>query len=116
MSQKQKNRSDENEIVSNAEDKGRGDPVDLELVVEGKKVKTISVLLSSNSSVFAALIANARATREAEKRDAEFVNYRTRGESVERLKLEMPSLKYKDVKVMIECLQSSVLVKEDLTG
>lgn len=114
MSEKHKQRNDES--VSNAEDKRRGDPADLELIVEGKKVKTTSVLLSSNSSVFDALIANARATREAEKRDAEYVPYRTRGESTERLKLEIPSLKYKDVKTMIECLQSSVLVKEELTG
>lgn len=91
---------------------------DLELIVEGKKVKTNSVLLSYNSDIFATLISNARATRDAADEDdvREIVTHPDRKESQQILKLEMPNLKYKDVKVMLDCLVSMRTSAEELTG
>ncbi|XP_045191254.2 uncharacterized protein LOC123548084 [Mercenaria mercenaria] len=87
---------------------------DMELIVEGKKVKTNSALLCYNSSVLATLISNARATREAADEN-ECLSYCTKSEA-DRLKLEMPNLKFQDVNLMVRCLQSNSFAKEDITG
>ncbi|XP_045190307.2 uncharacterized protein LOC123547347 [Mercenaria mercenaria] len=102
---------------STADDKRQSGMEDMELIVEGKVVKTNSGLLSYNSNVFATLISNARATRIADENDVmDMMTYRSRSESQENLKLEMPNLKYKDVKLMVACLQSSGFAKEDITA
>ncbi|XP_045190306.1 microtubule-associated tumor suppressor 1 homolog [Mercenaria mercenaria] len=102
---------------SAADDKRISGMEDIELIVEGKVVKTNSGLLSYNSNVLATLISNARATRVADENDVmDMMTYRSRSESQENLKLEMPNLKYKDMKLMVACLQSSAFAKEDITG
>jgi hypothetical protein len=100
-----------------ADDKRKTGMEDLELIVEGKRVKTNSGLLSYNSNVFASLISNAFSAKNADEDDGMDIMMRQeRNESQQKLKLEMPDLKYKDVKVMIECLMSISTTTEDLTG
>lgn len=98
-----------NESSSTTDADDRGDMYDMELVVEGKKVKVNSGLLSCSSSVFATLIANARATQADDNDVTDRVTQRARsvGPLERKLKLEMPNLLYKDVKTMIACLQDS---------
>lgn len=95
-----------------ADARERGDVYDMELVVEGKKVKVNSGLLSCRSSVFATLISNARATQADDNDVTDRVTQRLGGPLERKLKLEMPNLLYKDVKTMIACLHDS----GELTG
>lgn len=92
----------------------RGRLTDIVLLVEGHKIKANAGLLSYSSSVFATLIANARAAREAEDNDAIGIDTliwrqsspdAQRAES--RLKLELPNQRFKDVKTLVECLESA---------
>lgn len=97
----------------------REDLHDLELQVEGRIVKTNTGLLSYSSSVFATLISNARATKEAGDNDVIDLIRRQRSPDRHKiksiLKLEIPNMKYKDVKTLVECLQVTEGNKCELT-
>lgn len=83
---------------------------DMDLVVEGRKIKATSGVLAYNSSVFKKLILNARNSQQMEIEDSDLMEI-----SGKRLKLEVPNTKYKDMKLMIASLPSMRDFK-DLTG
>ncbi|KAL4231253.1 hypothetical protein ACF0H5_008834 [Mactra antiquata] len=76
------------------------DMYDLDLVVEGKKVKAMSAVLAYNSTVFKTLLTNARTTQLMGYNDME-----QQDKMDQRLRLEIPNAKYRDMKTLVTSLQ-----------